>query len=310
MPNLLNRRQMLTASGLVGLGGLSALAACTRRGTPEEATMSPAPTAPGSQPPGAPTATVPVGFVGHGAPTLALDATKGADLARWAADWPAVKAILVVSAHWEAAPASLGATQPVPLIYDFSGFPRPLYQLTYPAPGAPALAERVAALLGGAVRRAPERGLDHGAWVPLIWLRPAADLPVLQLSLPGADARVLFDLGRRLAPLRREGVLVLGSGNVVHNLRRVDFRPDAPTPAWAEDFDAWVAERLSTGDVDGLLQYGGRPDARIAHPTVEHFSPLLVAAGAAWGEGGGDAVRFPVTGFEFGSIARRVVQFG
>ena len=274
--------------------------------------MSTAPTATGSPPLGAPSATprLPVGFVGHGAPTLALDAVKGGDLARWAAEWPAIQAILVISAHWEAAPPTLGATRPVPLIYDFSGFPAALYQLTYAAPGAPALADRVAALLGGAVRRAPERGLDHGAWVPLKWLRPAADLPVLQLSLPGDDPAVLFDLGRRLAPLRREGVLVLGSGNVVHNLRRLDFKPDAATPAWAQDFDAWVAERLQSGDVDGLLQYATRPEARIAHPTVEHFSPLLVAAGAAWGAGGGDAVRFPVAGFEYGSIARRVVQFG
>ncbi len=272
------------------------------------------PTAPAADPPAraAPTGPMPVGFVGHGAPTLALDPIKGAELTAWGARWPTLRGVLVVSAHWEAAPTRLGATETLPLIYDFRGFPKALYAVTYPAPGAPWLADRVETLLGPqSVTRAPGRGLDHGAWVPLKWLLPRANVPVLSVSLPSDDPQALFSMGRRLAPLRDEGVLILGSGNVTHNLRQVSFRGDPPPPAWASEFDAWLTEVVAAGDLDALMTWRQRaPAPQINHPSVEHFSPLLVAAGAAWGGGGRPTVAWPVTGWEYGSLSRRCLQLG
>lgn len=258
------------------------------------------------------TAPIPVAFVGHGSPTLALDPVKGAELTAWAQRWPALRGVVVLSAHWEDAPVQIGATRTLPLIYDFYGFPKALYDVQYAAPGAPWLADRVAGLLQGQpVQRAPERGLDHGAWVPLKWFLPKADVPVLAVSLPSQDPQALFALGRKLAPLRSEGVLILGSGNVTHNLRQVSFRGDPPPPAWATEFDAWVSEVVQGGQMDALLQWQTQaPAARMNHPTVEHFTPLLVAAGAAWGDGGRPKVTWPVQGWEYGSLSRRGVQFG
>ena len=164
----------------------------------------------------------------------------------------------------------------MPLVYDFYGFPAKYYETTYPAPPAPALAARVRDLLRAEpVAQDPERGLDHGAYVPLVAMYPAADVPVLQVSLPSLDPTALFSLGRALAPLRREGVLIVGSGFLTHNLRTVDFRPDAPTPAWASEFDAWAADVLARRDVDALLDYRERaPGVRQALPTHEHFVPV------------------------------------
>lgn len=253
---------------------------------------------------------MPVGFVGHGAPTLALDPRKGADLRRWGAHLPRPSAILVVSAHWLDSPVRIGATEPAPLIYDFYGFPDALYRLRYPCPPAPGLADRVEALLAGrfAVAREPSRGLDHGAWVPLRHLFPDADVPVLQISMPAQlSNEQLFALGQRLTPLRDEGVWILGSGNVTHNLRRIGPDDGGPPPGWARDFDAWVAAKLSEGDVEALLDPAARtPSFALAHPTDEHYRPLLVALGA----GEGEPVRFPVEGFEFRTISRRSVHFG
>jgi 4,5-DOPA dioxygenase extradiol len=163
----------------------------------------------------------PVLYLSHGAPPLADDATWTRQLAEWSAELPRPKAILVVSAHWEKAPLTLGATTTVPLVYDFWGFPEHYYRVTYPAPGAPGLAAKVRKLLHGPgtpVHDAPDRGLDHGAYVPLVEMYPDADIPVLQLSMPSLDPRELFELGRRLKPLRDEGVLIVGSGFFTHNL--------------------------------------------------------------------------------------------
>lgn len=257
----------------------------------------------------------PVRFVGHGAPTLAVDADKGADLTRWAAAGPRPAAYLIVSAHWERAPISIGAVEHTELVYDFYGFPDALYGIRYAPPGAPALADRVEALLRGAgadVARTPDRFLDHGAWVPLLHMAPAADVPVLQVSMPRSmSSRALFTLGQRLAPLRDEGVVVLGSGNVTHNLRALDRSggwsdPGSAPPGWAVEFDAWVQERLLARDWDALLDAGTRaPAFATAHPTPDHWRPLLVALGAA-----SDATRvtFPIEGFEFGSLSRRCVE--
>jgi 4,5-DOPA dioxygenase extradiol len=249
----------------------------------------------------------PVIFLAHGSPLLLDDAGWTAELATWAAALPRPTAILMISAHWEARPATLGATRTFPLVHDFHGFPERHYRQTYPAPGAPALAARVRQLLGAAVADEPERGLDHGAYVPLVAMFPAADVPVLQLSLPTLDPTALFAMGRALAPLRDEGVLIVGSGFLTHNLRTMSFRPGATPPAWAVELDAWCADVLARRDVDALLDYRARgPGVRIALPTHEHFVPVIVAAGA----GIEDEVRFPITGFAYGSGAKRSVQLG
>lgn len=216
----------------------------------------------------------------------------------------------MVSAHWQSAPMTLGATTRVPLVYDFYGFPEKYYRVRYPAPGSPWLAERVTALLGGgtAVAHDPTRGLDHGAYVPLTVMYPEADVPVLQISMPSLDAAELLALGTRLAPLRDEGVLVMGSGFMTHGLPFLhDFRPEAPPPAWSSEFDAWAAETLARGDVDALLDYRHRaPGVHYAHPTVDHFVPLFVALGASL-----EKTEIPRTVIEgyFLGLSKRSVQF-
>ncbi|TXD39526.1 dioxygenase [Lujinxingia vulgaris] len=254
---------------------------------------------------------MPVGFVGHGAPTLAIDPGKGGDLARWSKNLAQPRAILAISAHWEDAPASAGTTRVQDLMYDFYGFPDELYQIAYPSPGAPELVRRIGALMGEEIRQ-EDRALDHGVWVPLLHMAPRADVPVLQLSLPSREGpEALFELGRKLAPLRDEGVFILGSGNVVHNLRRLswDDPQGVSPPAWAAEFDQWVQEVIDRGAYDALVDYRHKsPGLRVAHPTEEHFQPLLVAAGAASVKR--DPVSYPVEGFEYGSISRRCVQFG
>lgn len=254
---------------------------------------------------------MPVIFLAHGSPQLLDDVEWVGELRAWADDLPHPTAVLMLSAHWEARPVALGATTTVPLVYDFYGFPRRYYETTYAAPGAPALAARVRTLLAaaGTTVVATERGLDHGAYVPLVAMYPTADVPVLQMSLPSLVAPDLFALGRALAPLRAEGVLIVGSGFLTHNLRMLDPTPGALTPAWAAEFDAWAADVLARRDVDALLDYRARaPGVALALPTHEHFAPVVAAAGAATTSGGG--VTFPITGFRGGSLTRRSVQFG
>jgi len=248
-------------------------------------------------------------FVAHGAPPILDDARWQRELSTWAASLPRPRALLVVSAHWESRPLTLSATQPVPLVYDFYGFPRRYYELTYAAPPAVALASRLEALLGEAkqpVQRS-DRGLDHGAWVPLRLMYPEADVPVLQLSLPSLEPTELFDLGQHLAPLRDEGVLLVTSGFITHNLGAVDWSELGAVPSWASEFDEWVAQCLAQWDVDALLDYRRRaPGVTRALPTVEHFVPLLLALGAATS---GVPPRFPLSGFWLGSLSRRSVEF-
>lgn len=254
--------------------------------------------------------TTPAIFLAHGAPPLLDDAGWVRELNDWAARLPRPKAVLMLSAHWEERPVTIGATRTVPLIYDFGGFAPHHYQQKYAAPGAPELAARVRALLSPSQKVAddPERGLDHGAYVPLVAMYPEADVPVLQVSLPSENPRELFDLGRALRPLRDEGVLIIGSGFITHNLRTLDWGGTAPPPAWATEFDAWTAEALGRKDVDALLDYRRKgPASQIALPTQEHFVPLLVSLGAA---GDSDTVAFPISGFWMSSLTRRSVQFG
>jgi 4,5-DOPA dioxygenase extradiol len=229
---------------------------------------------------------LPALYLGHGAPPLVDDALWVSQLAGWAKDLPRPEAILVVSAHWESAPLTLGATaDAVPLVYDFSGFPERYYRVTYPSPGAPGLAARIRALMPDhePVADQPARGLDHGAYVPLLVMYPEADIPVLQMSLPTLDPAKLLEVGRRLRPLREEGVLVIGSGFLTHGLPFLrDLRPGAAAPGWSADFDAWAAETLARGAVDELVDFRNRaPGMPYAHPTVEHFAPLFVTLGAA-----------------------------
>jgi 4,5-DOPA dioxygenase extradiol len=254
--------------------------------------------------------TMPAIFLAHGSPFLLDDGKWVGELSAWARALPRPRAILMLSAHWVDRPITIGATRRVPLVYDFYGFPAKYYQTTYDAPPAPELAARLRGILASEpIAEAPERGLDHGAYVPLVAMYPEADVPVLQASLPSLDPSELFTLGQRLAPLRDEGVLIVGSGFLTHNLRAMDFAPDARTPAWAAEFDAWAKDALERADVDALLDYRRRaPGVRQALPTPEHFVPVLVALGAAGDDAG--VVRFPIEGFWGGSATRRSVQFG
>jgi 4,5-DOPA dioxygenase extradiol len=230
---------------------------------------------------------MPAVYLGHGAPPLVDDPLWTTQLAAWASALRKPAAILVVSAHWEAAPLTIGATtDAAPLVYDFRGFPERYYEATYPAPGAPDLAVKVRGLLSGteSVADASDRGLDHGAYVPLTVMYPQADIPVLQISMPTLDPGRLLRIGAALRPLRDEGVLIMGSGFLTHGLPFLrDFRFDAPPPAWSTEFDHWAAEALDRGDVDALAAFDRAPGARYAHPTTEHFAPLFVTLGAAEG---------------------------
>ncbi|MFB4317395.1 dioxygenase [Actinomadura sp. 21ATH] len=247
---------------------------------------------------------MPVLYLSHGAPPLADDPEWTAELARWSAELPRPEAVLMVSAHWEEAPVSIGATRTVPLVYDFWGFEQRYYDVRYEAPGAPGLAADLRGLVPG-LHQDEERGLDHGAYVPLVEMYPDADVPVLQLSMPTLDPARLYELGRRLAPLRDQGVLVVGSGFTTHNLREMRPGPGAPPPAWSAEFDDWTDRAVRSGDTDALLDFRAKaPAARIAHPRTEHFAPLFVALGAA-GEGERRSV---IDGYWYG-LSKRSFQF-
>ncbi|MFD8965136.1 dioxygenase [Streptomyces sp. NPDC059568] len=253
---------------------------------------------------------MPALYLSHGAPPLADDPVWPAELAAWSAALPRPKAVLVVSAHWEEAPLALGATGTVPLVYDFWGFPEHYYAVRYAAPGAPELADSVRKLLRGAGRPVvdvPDRGLDHGAYVPLVEMFPAADIPVLQVSMPTLDPRELLEIGRKLAPLRDEGVLIVGSGFFTHNLAALRHVGEG-VPGWSAEFDDWGTRALLAQDVDALLDFENKaPAGRLAHPRTEHFAPLFVTLGAAEGEL--DRGRSVIDGFWMG-LAKRSVQFG
>ncbi len=231
---------------------------------------------------------LPTLFISHGSPLHALEAgAAGASWARLASQLSRPRALLMVSAHWETAQPALTASAQPETIHDFYGFPEPLYRIRYPAPGAPEVASRAQALLEAAgfeVERDPTRGLDHGAWSPLLHMYPDAGIPVLQLSVqPLQDTAHHLALGRALRPLAAEGVLIVGSGHMTHNLR--DRTPGgeaaAPLP-YAQAFRDWIDARVAARDLDALVDYRAQaPHARRAHPSEEHFLPLFVALGAA-----------------------------
>lgn len=247
---------------------------------------------------------LPVLFLAHGSPMLAL---SGGDWGQALLDagrvLPPLRAILVVSAHWETAGGFRVTAAAKPgVLHDFGGFPAALYTLDYPALGAPGIAEEVRRLLEASGLEAaldPDRPLDHGAWVPLRHLAPDAGTPVLQLSLPRPrDPDLLLRAGRALAPLRQAGVLVVGSGGVVHNLGALDWAGEGAPAPWASDFDDWVRERLLKADPGALANWPEAPGARRAVPTTEHLDPLLLVASLA------DGAPTPLfTGWQLGSLS-------
>lgn len=257
---------------------------------------------------------LPTLFVSHGSPMLALqDSPARRFLQALGKSLPRPRAIVVVSAHWETAngPAVSLAPQPE-TIHDFGGFPRALFEMRYPAPGAPDAAERAAALLEAAgipVGRSTQRGLDHGAWVPLRLMYPDADIPVAQLSVVrGASPAAHEQIGRALSALRDEGVLVLASGSLTHNLYELRGQHlDAPVPHWVAEFEAWMKARLESGDRAALLDYrSAAPFAAENHPTDEHLLPLFMAMGAA---GPGARARQIHASYEHGILAMDAYAF-
>ncbi len=254
---------------------------------------------------------MPVVFLGHGSPMNAIEDSA------WRRTWqqlgqrlPRPRAILCVSAHWETQGVYVTAGERPDTIHDFRGFPKALFDVRYPAPGSPDLAHRVADLLhdgGTRVHLDTHRGLDHGAWGVLQPMYPAADIPVVQLSLsilkPGAWH---YDLAQQLAPLRDEGVLVVGSGNIVHNLRLFRFNDPKPYD-WALRFDEDIADRIAEGHHEGMLGYETLgPDALLSIPSPEHYLPLLYVLGLQRDD---DRVEFINTDV-IGSISMRSVLLG
>ncbi|MGN6513951.1 MAG: dioxygenase family protein [Lysobacteraceae bacterium] len=252
-------------------------------------------------------------FLSHGSPMLAVeDSAAGRFLDGLGQRLGQPRAIVIASAHFTARQPAVGADPHPGTVHDFNGFPPPLYALRYPAPGDPALAARVAGLLREAALPAtllPGHGLDHGAWVPLRRMYPQADVPVVPLAVvPQADARMHLALGRALAPLREQGVLVIGSGGFVHNLGDLAWdEPAAAMPGWAREFADWMRGRLAAGDVDALLDWSLRaPHPRRAHPTPEHLLPLFVALGAAGPDPRSDTLH---ASHEYGSLALDAFAF-
>jgi 4,5-DOPA dioxygenase extradiol len=256
---------------------------------------------------------MPTLFIGHGSPMNAIqDNHWSRAFKQLSLELPQPRAVLCISAHWYGDGTLVTANEQPETIHDFGGFPKELHEVQYAARGDVALAERVVQLLGGdTARLSLDWGLDHGTWSVLRYLRPHADVPVLQLSI---DARLSGErhvaIGRALAPLRDEGVLLLGSGNIVHNLRDAFGRMrrgDTSTPAWATEFDADTARALVGRDSDVLAQALASELGRQAHPTPEHYLPLLYVAGLARK---GESVSFPVEGIEGGSVSMLAVRLG
>jgi len=253
----------------------------------------------------------PAVFVSHGAPTLLLEGGPACDfLAGLGPRLGRPEAVLCVSAHWETDEPAVSAAVRPETIHDFSGFPRPLYEMRYPAPGSPDLARRVQALLnqaGFACGIDPTRGLDHGAWVPMTLMYPGADIPILQLSVqPDRDPAYHVAVGRALGAIRDEGVLVLASGSAIHNLRALRWGGTEPE-AWARDFGAWMDRTVTGGDTGALVDYRRtNPNGAKAHPTDEHFLPLFVALGAG-GAGKGEML---FNGFTHANLGMHAYAWG
>jgi len=253
-------------------------------------------------------------FISHGSPMIALDPGDfGPALRAWAARAPRPRALVVVSAHFQTgAGAAVTSSEHPETVHDFGGFAPELYRLRYPAPGDPALAGQVASLvreIGREVMLDPARGLDHGAWIPLRFLFPAADVPVVELSVPAdTDWKGLVELGAHLRPLRPEGIWVVGSGGLVHNLGHLAWKdPDAPVPPWAADAESRLVEEIRTRDIDGAIRVAADdPGMRQAAPTPEHLAPAFVTLGASTDE---DAYQDVYVGFRHATLSMRTFAF-
>jgi 4,5-DOPA dioxygenase extradiol len=256
---------------------------------------------------------MPVVFVGHGSPMNAItDNQWSRGFRELGQRLPQPRAVLAISAHWFLPGTFVTDNERPETIHDFGGFPPELHAVQYPAPGDPQLAQRIRELLApqGAATRS-DWGLDHGTWSVLVHLRPSADLPVLQLSI---DARLAparhIEIGRALAPLRDEGVLILSSGNITHNLRDAFTRMrqgSSAIPTWASEFDGSIAQAIEGRDEAYLADSLQSDLGRTAHPTPEHYLPLLYAFGASTAA---DISSYPMTGFDAGSLSMRSVRFG
>jgi 4,5-DOPA dioxygenase extradiol len=243
---------------------------------------------------------MPVLFIGHGSPTNALENN------RFTKSWeeiaralPRPKAILSVSAHWYTDGLFVNGAKKPEQIYDMYGFPKEFYEIKYPVSGDPELASEAASLTGAHVTE--EWGIDHGTWAVLTRIFPDADIPVVQFSVDGnLEAEGHFEIGRKLAPLRDEGILIFGSGSIVHNLERVDWNMDAGL-SWALSFDREIKEKIQAGDFDAVVKYGSLPSyTPKVFSTPEHFDPLLTVLGAA---GKDDAVKVFSEGSTLGAIS-------
>lgn len=248
-------------------------------------------------------------FVGHGSPMNAIE--DNASSRTWAAlaqSFPRPRAVLCVSAHWETRGTFVTAAARPATIHDFGGFPQALFDVRYPAPGDPELAQAIArSVQVSAVQLDAQRGLDHGSWSVLRPMYPDAAVPVLQLSLDATQGPDFhYRLGRELRPWREHGVLVMGTGDIVHNLRAMDWAA-AGGFDWAEAFDRWACERIEAGAHAELAAYPARPEARLAVPTAEHYLPLLYVLGAAFED---EAPQFFNRGIVMGSISMTGVAYG
>ncbi len=249
---------------------------------------------------------MPVVFIGHGSPMNAIEDNEFAK--GWqgiSANIPKPKAILCVSAHWYGEGTFVTSAKAPELIYDFYGFPKELYGIQYPAKGAPVLAGKVKeAVKSVKVRSDETRGLDHGAWVVLYRMYPKSDIPAIQLSIDGnLSPREQFKIGQELSVLRNEGVLILGSGNIVHNLGLVDY--NAKPYSWAKEFDQFAAKSLKNEDTSALFDWKQNKNGKLAHPFEDHFVPLFYVMGAAAGE----TPRFSVEKIFAGSLSMRCAVF-
>jgi 4,5-DOPA dioxygenase extradiol len=260
----------------------------------------------------APSARMPALFLGHGSPMNAIQTNSFTDtLARLGTTLPRPRAVLVVSAHWRSRGTRVVGVERPATIHDFSGFPKELYDMIYAAPGSPATAARVTELLARhEAQEDSEWGLDHGTWSVLRHMYPHADVPVLQLSLDRSlDLRGHFDLARDLAALRDEGILIVGSGNITHNLGALAFDPNEPDLPWAVEFDQLVKTALEQRDIARLTTVPPSMSAlwRQAHPTLEHYLPLLYVLAVSTEN---EAPTFPYEGMQLGSLSMRAVAYG
>lgn len=252
---------------------------------------------------------LPAIYLAHGAPPTLDDALWSSQLFEWSQSMPKPKGIVIISAHWEDAPMTISAPGiQRELVYDFGGFQQRYFDLSYDTPDASSLANDVRQMFSGeTLHEDPKRGLDHGAWVPLMLMYPLGDVPVIQISMPTHDPGKLMKLGGRLKTLREQGVLIIGSGFITHGLRFLtgDYFSGKVSggPDWSVDFDGWAADALAKGDIDLLASYEQKaPGMPYAHPTVEHYTPLFIALGAS--DNAESGITTHIEGFSYGLSKR------